>query len=140
MKDFGRDSIAVGVVGAGALQQHPTAKITIGEIAAIQEFGSGDGHIPPRPMLRDTFLNHGWVRDTLGMAVRRVVQGKSTARQAMNRAGKIFADGVRTTLLDGVSPANAEATVDWKGHGDTLIGLTGALYDAITHKILPGKK
>lgn len=137
VKEFGRQSIAVGVLGGDALQMHPTAKITIGEIAAIQEFGTG--HIPPRPMLRETFANRAWVRDTLAKAARDVVTGKKTVRAALNRAGKTFSDGVRMTLLNGVEPANAPATVEWKGHGDTLIGLSSALYDAITHKILGGK-
>lgn len=134
MKEFGRDSIAVGVLGSEALQQHPGSKITVGEIAAINEFGTG--HIPARPFIRNTMANTAWVRDILADSVRRVISGKSTARQAMNRAGKKLADGVRATLLDGVGPPNAQATIDWKGHGDTLIGLTDALYDAITHRIL----
>jgi hypothetical protein len=137
MKDFGRDSIAVGVVGPEAVKVHPETTLQTWEVGALQEFGNE--HIPSRPFIRNTFANRAWVRDTLAGAARAVIRGRS-ARSAMNRAGKILADGVRATLLAGTPPANAAATVDWKGHGDTLIGLTGALYDAIGHMIIPGGK
>lgn len=137
MKEFGRDSIAVGLVGALAGATHAGTTLQVWEVGALQEFGSEDGHIPERSFIRSTLANTSWVRDVLASSVRRVVQGKSTARQALNRAGRILADGIRTTVLNVVPPPNAQATVDWKGHGHTLIGLTDALYDAISHKIIP---
>lgn len=138
VKEFGRDSIAVGVLGGEALQKHPDADITIGEIAAINEFGTG--HTPSRPFIRDTMRNTGWVLGIMSEAAKSVIAKKRTVKSALNRAGRKLADGIRMTVLEGVDPPNAEATVEWKGHGDTLIGLTGALYDAITHKIIPGGK
>lgn len=138
MKEFGRDSIAVGILD-GALDYHPGSDITTGEVAAIMEFGTEDGHVPARPFIGDTFRNTAWVRDVLAQSVRSVISGRQTPRQALNRAGRIFADGVRNTLLNGVPPANAPATIRRKGHGDTLIH-TGALYDAIAHKIIKALK
>lgn len=138
MKEFARQSIGVGILGAEASQQHPTAKITVGEIAAIQEFGTL--HIPARPFMKETMRNKTLVLNTMAEAARRVLHKYSTPRQAMKRAGEVFANAMRSTLLDGVPPANAQATVDWKGHGDTLIGLSGALYDAIKYEILGGTK
>lgn len=138
-KEFARKSIGVGVLGGDALQMHPTANITVGEIAAIQEFGTSGGHIPSRPFLRSTLANKELVLSTMARAARAVFAKKATVNQALNRAGQTLSDAVRNTLLQGVPPANAQATKDWKGHGDTLIGKTGALYDAITHKIMGGR-
>ena len=137
MKEFCRESIVVGVVGPDADKIHPTShgELTTEQIAILQEFGSQDGHIPPRPFIRNTFLNTAMVTSTLAEAARRVFHKYSSPRQALNRAGETFVNAVKTTLLDGVPPPNAQATIDWKGHGDTLIGLTGALYDAISHQI-----
>lgn len=138
MKDFARQSIAVGILGVEASEKHPTAKISVGEIAAIQEFGTE--HIDARPFMKITMQNKSLVLNTLATAARRVLHKKSSPRQALKRAGEVFANAMRQTLLDGVPPPNAQATVDWKGHGDTLIGLSGALYDAIKYEILGGKK
>lgn len=138
-KEFARKSIAVGVLGSDADKIHPTAKITVGEIAAIQEFGTDNGHIPSRPFLRSTLANKDLVLNTMARAARRVFSKKDTVEGALNKAGQVLSDAVRSTLLQGVPPPNAPATKHWKGHGDTLIGLTGALYDAITHKITGGR-
>jgi hypothetical protein len=138
-KEFARKSIGVGVVGDDADKIHPDSKITVGEIAAINEFGTEGGHIPSRPFLRNTMMNKSLILSALGSAARNVLSGRATVTEALNQAGEILSNEVRRTLLDGVPPPNAEATVDWKGHGDTLIGLTGALYDAISHKIMGGR-
>lgn len=141
IKEFARSSLVVGVVGTDANKMHPTAHgdLTVGEIATLQEFGSSNGHIPPRPFLRNTLMNKSLVLNTLAEAGRRVVHKYSTPRQAFKRAGDTFVNAIKTTLLDGVPPPNSPRTVAWKGHGDTLIGLTGALYDAISYQIRGGK-
>ena len=142
MKAFGRDSVVVGVVGPEAQQTHPTAHgvLKTWEIGAIQEFGTQTtDHIPPRPFIRNTLMNSALVVGALGKAARKVVNGQSTPFRALAEAGETLSNAVRSTLLSGVPPRNEQATVDWKGHGDTLIGLTGALYDAIGFAIRKGK-
>lgn len=138
-KEFERKSVAVGVLGNEASKMHPDSKVTIGELAAIQEFGTMDGHIPARPFLKNTMMKRGLVVSALGNAARSVFSGKATVNEALNQAGEILANAVRETILGGVPPANKPATVAWKGHGDTLIGLTDALYDAISHAITGGR-
>jgi hypothetical protein len=137
MKQFCRESIVVGIVGDGANDTHPTGHgdLQVWEIAALQEFGDKSGHIPPRPFIKNAMSDTGMVVRVLGEAARRVVHKYSTPRQALKRAGETFADAVRGSLLGGTPPPNKQATIDWKGHADTLIGLTGALYDAIGYAI-----
>lgn len=141
LKQFARDSVVVGIVGPAANQIHPTAhgRLHTWEIALLQEHGSRNNHIPARPFIKTTLMNKSLVLDTLATAARSVINKKATPFAALTKAGETFANAVRTTLLAGQPPRNADYTKDWKGHGDTLIGLTGALYDAIGFAIRKGK-
>jgi hypothetical protein len=133
--------IKVGVVGPGASATHPTSHgdMPVWQIGALQEFGSRDGHIPERSFIRSTMAYTDWVRQTIGKAARQVVQGKS-AHEALNWAGGVFANEIRHTFVRDIGPPNAKDTVDWKGHAHTLLGLSGALFDAIGHVITRGDR
>lgn len=141
VKAFARDSLVVGVVGPEANRIHPTShgQLQTWQIGALQEFGSRDGHIRPRPFVGNTIKTPGLVLGALGMAARKVVNKQSTPFRALAEAGEKISNAMKETLLAGVPPDNKPATVDWKGHGDTLIGLTGALYDAIGFAIRKGR-
>lgn len=128
--------IRVGVVGPGANTKHPTSGLSVWEIGALQEFGSKDGHIPPRSFIRSTLADTGWVKQIVSQAARQVVMQGKSANAAMNWAGGVIANQIRKTVLSDVGPANAQKTIDWKGHSHTLLGLTSALFDAIGHVVI----
>lgn len=133
-------SVKVGVVGPNADMTTPTGgDLAMWQLAAIQEFGSDDGHIPERSFIRRTLNDLVWLRSLARQAAQSIVmQGEST-HSALDWMGRVIATAIQNTLISNVPPPNAPATVDWKGHGDTLIGLTGALFDAISHEVVPSE-
>ncbi len=129
--------IRVGVIGPGANAQHPTSNgLSAWQIGALQEFGSRDGHIPERSFIRSTLADINWVKETVARAAQRVVMKGESANSALNWAGEVFASAIKRAVMSGIPPANSQATVDWKGHDDTLFGRTRTLFDAITHEVI----
>jgi hypothetical protein len=92
----------------------PKGGLTVAEIAAVQEFGTEDGHVPERSFLRSTFDE---MRDTLDEMSRKliiavVLDRTLTVEQALNLLGAKFAAAVRAKITDGegVPPPNAPST------------------------------
>lgn len=131
--------VRVGVVGPDAEQTTPTGgNLKLWELAAIQEFGTKDGHIPERSFIRRTLNDLVWVRAIAARAAERVVMKGESADAALNWMGNVVASAIRNTIMQSVPPPNAESTVDWKGHDHTLIGLTMTLLNAIGHEVVSG--
>lgn len=130
--------VRVGVLGGDGLRIHPTSKLPVWQVAALQEFGSQDGHIPERSFIRRTLNNLTYVRTVLANATGQVVNGKKTANDALSWVGQVLVNAIQQTILSNVSPANAPATVAWKGHGDTLMGKTDTMYNAVSSDVVSG--
>lgn len=128
--------IKVGVVGPNADNTTPTGgNLAMWQLAAVQEFGTNDGHIPERSFIRKTLNDLVWLRSLAKDAAQKVVMEGVPVEMALDTMGSIIATAMQRTLISNVPPPNTDATVEWKGHGDTLIGLTGALFDAISHEL-----
>lgn len=128
--------IKVGVVGPNADNTTPTGgDLAMWQLAAVQEFGTNDGHIPERSFIRKTLNDLVWLRSLAREAAQKVVMEGQSTDVALNWMGSLIATAIQRTLISNVPPPNTEATVEWKGHGDTLIGLTGALFDAISYEL-----
>lgn len=127
-------AIEVGVFGPKAMARHPDSGLTVGQLATLHEFGLGGQE--PRPAVGQwTDRNEAEIRARLFQAVRFAIAG-SPLRFVLEGLGKEWADEVRAFILSGsVRPLNAPDTVAWKGHGRPLEGRTGALADAVTHKV-----
>jgi hypothetical protein len=131
--------VRVGVLGSAGLATHPNSSLRVWQIAAIQEFGTkSTPHIPERSFIRKTLNDLVWLRLVMSRAAGRVIKGHS-ADSALNWLGQIIVAAVKRTLMQSVPPPNKPDTVDWKGHGHTLIGLTSTLFNAIGHDIVRGK-
>ena len=63
-------------------------RLPVATVAAIQEFGSPGGMIPPRPFFRPTIAakKKEWA-DLLAQGMRAVVKGKATAEQVLDGVG-----------------------------------------------------
>lgn len=134
--------VRVGVLGGDGLKTHPTSKLPVWQIAAINEFGtqtaSAPIQIPERSFIRKTLNDLVWLRTVMARAAGRVVNGKSTADGALNWLGQVIVRAIKNTIMKGVPPSNAPDTVEWKGHDHTLIGKTGTMADAISHDVVRG--
>jgi hypothetical protein len=98
-------------------------------VAAVQEFGSADGHVPARSFLRAWFDENAeavktWSRE---LAIE-VVFGSRTAESASTALGERIATAVRARLQSGLAPpledSNRVPLID-----------TGALLASITAQV-----
>lgn len=108
-------------------------------IAAVNEFGSADGHVPERSFLRSTVdANREAYVALLGKALDRAYSGggspKATLKRLLGRLGAKAAGDVQKTITKLDSPPNAPATVAKKGSDNPLID-TGRLRQSIDWKV-----
>jgi len=102
-------------------------------VAAVQEFGSADGRIPERSFLR-AGIEDG--RDKIIKAYEKVLpqvsDGKMDIETAQSLVGEIAVGHIKERISDGISPPNAQSTIDAKGSSTPLID-TGHLRQSITY-------
>jgi hypothetical protein len=112
--------VIVGVMDNVADQQHDEdGPATIGEIAAIQEFGAGN--IPARPFLRTAVV---WgaelaIKRIMAKVARNVVLG-TPKNVAIREAGRWAVRRVQATIRSRVFVPNAPSTIERKGNDYTL--------------------
>lgn len=132
-----RKDVAVGVLGTDAADDR--GGITQAELAAVHEFGSPDRGIPERSFLRSTFESVDTKRlqkNFTARVMRAIVRGKLTPEQGVDNLGEWGVLQVRNaiTVGEGISPANAEATIAKKGSSRPLVD-TGSLVQSISHEV-----
>lgn len=111
--------VKVGFLDGGpGAETHPGSDLTIAQIAAILEFGTEDGTIPERSILRATFdKRRKDVEEMAAKLVGQVLDGKITDQQALGLLGAWFAAEVKKYVTAGahVQPENAPSTIAQKG-------------------------
>lgn len=124
--------VRVGVLGSEADKIHPLRKnITIGTVAMLNELGSEAAGVPQRSFLKRTFdRSHGLLNYLMNQAAVKVVFHGQSAAAALRIAGFGMVKEIIHTIDQGVPPANAQSTIDRKGHDHTLID-TYTLRDSI---------
>ncbi len=128
--------VQVGVVGNDASQVHADSGLTVGEIAILNEFGSQDGHTPERSFIRSTlFKLRQEMSRVSAQAARRVIYSGAAASTALSDVGDWAKERIKDTIVSGVPPKQADATVIKKGHGNTLIEL-GLLLHAVGYQVV----
>lgn len=120
----------VGVLAdseAGGMHEEGS-DLTVAEIAAVLEFGTEDGHIPERSVIRATFDEQ---RDALTAMTAELFMslmfGKISADQALNALGAKLSSEMKKKISAGVSPPNAPSTVLAKTGGGSARSLGEAL-------------
>lgn len=108
--------------------------LDLAEIAAINEFGSSDGHVPERSFLRATIDQHRaeYARE-LEVAVERMIDGAPPAL-AYGRLGLRAVADVQARIRAHIPPPNAPSTIRRKGSSTPLID-TGRLIQSIDYTI-----
>lgn len=142
VEDIKNSYVKVGVLGddpqgGGMHETEPdgsASPLTVGEIAAIMEFGTQDGHIPARSFARSTFDEKREQLVDLGKKlIGGVVDGKVTVQNALNMMGSTLANAMKRKITDGegIPPPNAPSTIAAKGSSRPLVN-TGRLLNSIT--------
>lgn len=126
--------VRVGVLGdteQGGMHEKGSP-LTVAEVAAVNEFGTEDGHVPARSFLRSTFDEQ---REKLaGMGeklIGAVLDGRMDTDQALGILGAQLAADIKAKITSNIPPPNAPSTVAAKGSDHTLID-TGAMRAAVT--------
>jgi hypothetical protein len=136
--DGGR-KVKVGVLADGAGGERPEGSdLTIAEIAAVQEFGTTNGHVPARSFLRATFDATREELVVLGAGLfSRVVFNGFPYDKALGILGLKLATDTKKAITSGpgIPPPLAPKTIAAKGSSRPLVD-TGALVRAITWVIV----
>ena len=108
-------------IGWFSNKRHPSG-IGTAEIAAVQEYGSPELHIPARPMLSRTVDEHRLSyaqkhKDAWG----RAIDGRESIEKALLRFGHEVRNDVIETITEGPHAANAPSTIARKGSFSPLI-------------------
>ena len=131
-------SIQVGLVGEKAETPTSDGRLTLAEAGVINEFGSSDGHVPRRSFLRDPIhREEPLVIAELAQAAHDIALLRATAEVAYDKVGRRMALVVADAIVDGIPPANADATVEKKGFDEPLID-TGDMLAAVGHRVVRG--
>lgn len=141
-KPSGKASVLVGWLRSSGVHK-PKGKgkkgkgssVTVAQLAAIMEFGSKDGKIPERSMVRATLKIHA---DQITALFRKlslqVMTGKMDETKALGIAGAYVKSLIQKRIQDGIAPANAASTVRRKGSSKPLID-TGQLVGAVDFEV-----
>ena len=128
----GKTRVLVGVPkGAGVYEDG----LTIATIAAVNNFGSADGKIPPRPFLQPA-INKGApeYQRLAEVMIPKVLSGEMTMKVLLEQMGNLAEGHVKQEITDLDTPPNAQSTIDKKGSDSPLID-TGALRQSIRYVV-----
>lgn len=126
------NSIEIGFTEETGAAQYEKG-LTVAEVAAINEFGTLDGHIPARPFLRQTLEDRDNFRKEIREAIRSIAWG-ATPEEALEYVGEQAVAAVRETIDKYSSPPNAASTIREKGENNPLVR-TRMLQGAIAYRL-----
>lgn len=128
----GATRVLVGVPkGAGVYEDG----LTIATIAAVNNFGSADGHIPARPFLEPAITKGAPQHQRLAeVMIPKVLSGSMAMTALLEQMGNLAEGHVKQEITDLDTPPNAQSTIDRKGSSSPLID-TGALRQSIRYVI-----
>lgn len=144
---FKRPTIAVGILaGAGASQQHiehhekhgqemvpDREPMTLLQIAIWNEFGTEDS--PARAFVRGWYdENEARLRKDLSILMKSVIRGERTKEQVLDLLALRCVGEIQQRMADGLSPENAQSTIDRKGSSKPTID-SGQLRSGVTSRV-----
>lgn len=105
---------------------------SIASIAFRNEFGVG---VPERPALRlGVEKSTQSIKQLAKVMIPKLNNGDITMEQIMDQVGHLAVQDVINLINAGISPANAQSTIDAKGSSTPLVD-TGAYKQSITHVV-----
>jgi HK97 gp10 family phage protein len=128
--------VKVGVLGKGGGRAGDG--LSNAELAAVQEFGTMNGHIPARPFIGATYdMNRGKYVEQIRKDLGKVLEGKRTIEQTLARAGLKFSSDVKSVVVGDqwhFAP-NAADTVRKKGSDRPLVD-TGRMINSVSYEVV----
>jgi len=140
VRDLGWDRIKKGlsqlddvVVEVGFFDEDNALK------AAVNEFGTDDERIPPRPFMSSTLdaFSPEYFRE-LGRGLGMVVDGKTTEERVMLRLGQMVRTDIIDAIIAGPWQPNADSTAEAKGSDNPLVD-TGEMQRALDVRVKKGE-
>lgn len=96
--------------------------LTIATVAAVNNFGSADGHIPARPFLRPAVEQGAPEYQRLAeVMIPRVLSGEMAMRTLLEQMGNLAEGHIKQYITDLRVPKNADSTIANKGSDNPLI-------------------
>lgn len=133
----GFDKISVGVLGHKAHEPSMDGRLTNGDVAAINFYGSDDGVVPPRDFLVKPLeaKRKKVVEIFKGLGIR-LINGDDAAGM-LEDTGRKLAMVVRDNILrkGNIQPPNAPSTIAKKGFNHPLVW-SYALAEAISYRLM----
>lgn len=138
-KAAGKRHVVVGIRSEKGSATAEGDSLNLAGIAAVNEFGSKDGHVPERSFLRSTFdagkdRYAGVIEEALG----RVTDGTSDIEKELGLLGLRVTADVQRTIAAGVPPPNAPSTIRRKRGSSGQLRDTGRLTQSLDHEVRGG--
>lgn len=129
----GPDGVVVGIPeGSGGYENGPLFAV----VGAVNEFGSANGRIPPRPHLGPGVSEASEeIAEVLRQGLIEVANERATPEQILNRVGLVAVASVQQKIVDVRQPPNAPSTIARKRSSNPLIDI-GSYRQAINYQIL----
>lgn len=133
-------------VGFFAGQNYPDGT-PVAYVAAIQEFGSPENGIPPRPFMRPTVQDKQgeWSAQIAG-GMRKVIKGQMSADDVLDAVGDAAAGDIVKTIAAGDFKALSPITLmlrkmrdEFKGNA-TAFQITGAMVGEAARRVAAGEQ
>lgn len=129
IRETNGQAVKVGILGNAAPADDGTDMILI---AAANEFGTGDGRIPPRPFIRGAFeANIESINNFKAKLWGKILDGTMTPVNALSLLGRFHQGQVQRYMTELRQPPNADSTIERKGSDNPLID-TGRLRNSVT--------
>jgi hypothetical protein len=126
----------VGTDGASASYPDGTRLLMV---AAVNNFGSLDGHIPRRPFMElGADKTHEATAPLLRALIPKVNAGQMSKAEALKILGPVAVGQHQAAIVELRQPPNAESTVDAKQSDNPLID-TGLMRQAVTFTVREGE-
>ena len=98
--------LRVGILGDAAEEDHDG--ITMGDLAAVHEFGTRDKRVPQRSYLRGTFdENRKKYTRLIDKAIIKMLRGKSVEGD-LEKLGQVMVDDIRKKVASNIPPPLTE--------------------------------
>lgn len=142
LQDVQSAGVYVGILQDKGSERTEDGEITLAGYAAVNEFGSDDGHVPERSFLRSTIDEHRAEYDAdMQAATRAMLQesllhgvgsGASVLERRLGQLGNKVTRHVKEKIRDLRDPPNAELTLALKYPGDNPLIHTGRMRQSIS--------
>lgn len=109
-------------------------------IAALHEYGSAKGGIPPRPFIRPAIENEqeNW-DELIKKGFTAVIEGKASVEQVLNALGLKSSADIKNYIINGSHTALSPITIALRKLDNEGVKISGATVGAVAKAIKEGK-